>query len=319
MTKATMKAALYKLFGGPEVVHVVNDCPKPTLSKDNVLVEVHAASLNPLDWKARKGLLRPVNSFGWPKIPGGDFSGVVSAVGKKVTDFKPGDEVFGNSDAIFGSGSFAEYVAVSPSKLARKPASVSHTEAACLGIAAQTPYQAFYEVVKVRPGQNVLVHGGAGGTGCYAIQLAKLAGATVFTTCSGPKEALVRSLGADQVIDYTKQNFTEVLKDMDVVFHTIGLGNWKDVSRNFKVLRHGGVVLDTTAAPGTLIHQLWDHRVKGIFLSAKAANLAKLAALAEEKKLRTVIDKEYPLEEIVAAFKYMEAGHATGKIVIKIK
>ena len=228
-----MKAIYFMQNGGPEVLQY-GDQPDPIANEGQVVVDIHAASVNGADWKVRSGYHGPTQKF--PHIPGRDFSGVVSAVGRGVTDFKVGDAVFGVTEST-AENCYAEKVAINASIITKKPAQWSHIEAAALGLIGLTAIVSIENALQVKAGQTVLVQGGAGGVASFGLQLSKHLGARVITTCSAANADYVKSLGADQVIDYNKEDFTKVVKDCDAVFDTAG----GEVAKNaFKVLRRGG-------------------------------------------------------------------------------
>lgn len=238
-----MKAAQINRYGGVEVFEINTDVPKPTPEKDQILAEIYAASINPFDWKVREGYMKNMIPLAFPAILGGDFAGKVISVGEGVTEFHEGDEVYGQ--APLGKGSFAEFTAAKVTNTAHKP-SVTFEEAAALPLVGSSAIQALEEHIKLKSGQRILIHGGAGGIGHIAIQLAKTIGAHVATTVSTPDIDFAKEIGADQVIDYKKEKFEEILKDVDAVFDTVG-GETTD--RSLQVLKKGGVLVSMVNAP----------------------------------------------------------------------
>src|SRR5688572_4628773 len=228
-----MKAAYFMKNGGPEVMEY-GDVPDPVAGPGQVLVDVHAASVNGADWKVRAGSCAPTKSF--PYIPGRDISGIVSAVGPGVSDLKVGDAVFGVSQTT-GEACYAEKVAIDAAIVAKKPDNLSHVEAAALALVGLTALVSIEDTIKLKKGETILIQGGAGGVASFAIQAAKAIGARVITTASAANHDYVRKLGADQVIDYNKDDFTKVVSGVDAVFDKIGADV---VSRSFAVLRPGG-------------------------------------------------------------------------------
>lgn len=303
----TMKAERIHSFGGPDVLKL-EDVPKPRPNSQEMLVRVHAAGVNPADWKMRRGLF---GALPLPAILGWDFSGVIEAVGDQVRDFHVGDAVFG--EAAPGSGSYAEYVLARPSQCALKPAELDHIHAAALPVAALTAWQALFDMADLRAGQTVLIHAAAGGVGSLAVQFARLKGAHVVGTASQRNADFVRQLGADDVIDYRSTRFDEVLRDVDVVLDTIG-GETQE--RSLGVLKRGGVLVSTVhpIAPDKAAA----HGVRGMFLlqSADGNQLAKIAELVTSGRVRLNIETVLPLSEGRKAQELSESHHTRGKIVL---
>ena len=321
-----MKAMVYDRYGGPEVLEL-RDVDKPELVDDGVLVRVRAASVNPVDWHLLTGLpllARIGTGLRKPKTGrlGTDFAGVVEAVGKDVTRFKPGDEVYGARNGAFG-----EYVCVRKS-IAPKPANLSFEEAAAVPVAAVTALQGLRKC-ELRAGQKVLVNGASGGVGTFAVQIAKALGAEVTGVCSTQKVELVRSIGADQVIDYTRDDFTQNGARYDVIFDGAGNRTWSESKR----VLNDGAHLVIVGGPK-------DNRLYGPFglvigrrllsipgsRSVVAPFLAKfdrqtmldLNALLESEQIKPVIETEHPLSEVQGALAYLGQGHARGKLVITV-
>jgi NADPH:quinone reductase-like Zn-dependent oxidoreductase len=309
-----MRAIGQDTLGGPEVLKVVEiDRPEPGFSE--VLVRVHAAGVNPTDWWHRStgGLLgeQPI-PLGW------DVSGVVEEVGLGVTMYRPGDEVFGMPRLPQPGGTYAEFI-TSPSRhLARKPAGISHVEAAALPLAGLTAWQSLVDTADVRPGQRVLVHAAAGGVGHLAVQIAKARGAYVIGTARSPKHDFLRGLGADEVIDYTQTDFVTAAHDIDVVLDTIG-GEYGP--RSLRTLRPGGIVVSIASpAEASLAAVAEQQGLRAGFTMVEPDNggLKEIAALIEAGKLRVHVDTVLPLEEAGKAHEIGEAGRTTGKIVLTV-
>ncbi len=326
---AAMKAMVYRCYGSPEVAKL-ETLPRPTLSDDHMLVKVHAASVNPLDWHYMRGkpyIMRAMAGFGAPKDDrlGVDFAGTVEAVGKSVTRFKPGDEVFGGAD-----GAFAEYVTVRGNgSVALKPPNISFEQAAAVPIAAITALQALRDHGKVKSGQKVLINGASGGVGTFAVQIAKALGAEVTGVCSTRNLALVQSIGADHVIDYTREDFTRGSERYDVIIDNVGSHSALDYRR---VLQPKGtlvIVGGSNDGPwlgslsGALEAKLLSPFVSqniGFFLAhLNHEDLDYLRALLQDGKITPVIDRRYNLDQTPEAMKYLEAGHARGKVVIYLE
>ncbi len=333
-----MKAAFIRRYGGNDVIEL-GELPAPQAGPGELLVEVHAASVNPVDFKIRDGLLKMIVPFGFPLILGNDLSGVVKAVGAGVTRFRPGDAVFARMDKR-RIGAFAEFAVVAEADAAAKPANLTHIEAAAVPLAGLTAWQALFEIGGLKAGQKVLIHAGSGGVGSFAIQLARHAGATVATTVGARNAGLARSLGADIVIDYKAQRFEDVVSDQDLVFDTQA----GDIQhRSFAVLKRGGVLVSIAGKPdGRLVREFGLNPLLGVlldFLSRKTLRLAKrhgvryeylfmhpsgeqlaqIGRLLAEGSVKTVIDKVFPLAQVREALAYSEAGHATGKVVVEVK
>ncbi|WP_327255067.1 NADP-dependent oxidoreductase [Streptomyces sp. NBC_01244] len=306
-----MRAIVVSQWGGPEVLTETElDRPEPGMGE--ILVRVHAAGVNPVDWKTRaSGALIP-----WGPVPavGWDVSGTVEAVGPGVTMFQPGDEVFGMPRFPVQAGGYAEYVTATARHFTRKPAAINHVQAAALPLAALTAWQALTDTAGVRPGQRVLVHAAAGGVGHFAVQIAKALGAYVIGTASAAKHEVLRSLGADELIDYRTTAFEDVVADVDVVIDAIG-GDYG--TRSLKVLRPGGHLItlngpDDVPADAEGFHTGWT------LVEPDYAGLKAIAALVAEGRLRPVIDTVLPLAEAAKAHEIGEQGRTTGKIVLTV-
>ncbi len=324
-----MKAVVYMNYGSPDVLEI-RDIKKPAPNDDQVLIKVRAVSVNPLDWHFMEGTPMIMRAMGTglrkPKDPrlGVDMSGEVEAVGKNVTQFKPGDEVFGAK-----SGALAEYICVRADRaIVRKPANITFEQAAAVPIAAVTALQGVRDKGKVQPGQKVLINGASGGVGTFAVQIAKTYGAEVTGVCSTRNLELVRSLGADHVIDYTKEDFTKGEQHYDVILDNVGT---QPLSGFRRVLRPNGIcVMIGGGGPndGGLIGPLFrpvKAMVMSPFISQKMgmlmANITRddltfLANLMQSGKVTPVIDRTYPLSQIAEAMRYLEKGHARGKVII---
>ncbi len=306
--KETMKAVQIHSYGGPEVLQY-EDVPRPKPKAKEILVRVHAAGVNPVDWKIREGFLTAT----LPLIMGIDFSGVVESVGSGVTKYRPGDSVFGQ--VADESGSYAEYAVAMESDVARKPEGLDHLRAAALPVAALVPWQALFDTANLTAGQTVLIHGAAGGVGSFAVQFAKSKGARVIGTASGDHVGQVRQLGADEVIDYRKTKFEEVARDVDVVLDTIG-GETQE--RSWQVLKRGGVLVSLVQPPSA--EKAAAHGVRGLFVSQKAngVQLATIADLVVKGKVNVKVEAVLPLAEARKAQELSKTGHSGGKIVLEV-
>ena len=323
-----MKAIVRTKFGSPDVLSL-EDIERPELTDDGVLVRVRATSVNPADWYGLYGtplIARPTMGFSKPKTMtiGTDYAGTVEAIGRDVTQFRVGDDVFGGRD-----GAFAEYVCVREERaIVPKPTSVTMEQAGSVGVAALTALQGLRDKGQVQPRQRVLINGASGGVGTFAVQLAKWLGAEVTAVCSTRNVDLVRSLGADQVIDYTKDDFTRSEQRYDVLFDIAGSRSWSDCRR---VLNKSAKLVMVGAPKGTRLLGPISHllrlkmasigsRRKVTFFVAKfnKADLTVLADLLATGKVTPVIDRTYQLSETADAMRYLGEGHAQGKIVITV-
>jgi NADPH:quinone reductase-like Zn-dependent oxidoreductase len=310
-----MRAVLVHGYGKPDAIRI-EQARKPALQPDEILVRVHAASVNPVDWKVCDGVLKDKLPMPIPFIPGGDFSGTVAAAGSEAADFPAGMAVFGMTGTPgYRAGAFAEFVAVKAEHLAPKPESLSHEQAASVPLAALTAWQAVFDRAGVQLGQRVLVHAGAGGVGGFAIQFAHVAGAIVTTTTSAANTDYVRALGADEVIDYRTQKFEDVVRDFDVVIDLIG-GETQE--RSYAVLRRGGVLVN---AWGAIMQDKADAAgVRGVKVAVEpdAGQLTRISELIDSGQVRVSVAKTFALTDCVAALDESRAGHVRGKIVLKV-
>lgn len=325
---ATIKAIVYRCYGGPDVLKL-EDIARPAVTDDRVLIKVHAAGVNPLDWHYMRGLpyiMRGDVGIGAPKNirMGVDFAGTVEAVGKNVMRFKPGDEVFGGANGAFG-----EYVTVrQEGSIALKPPNISFEQAAGVGIAGVTALQVLRDTAAVKPGQHVLINGASGGVGTFAVQIAKTMGAEVTGVCSTRNVEMVRALGADNVIDYTREDFTKGSQSYDLIFDNVGNRGLSELRR--VTAPTGAVVMVGGSGGGKFLGPLGDllrSAVYSLFVSQKFTfllaqlnqkDLDTLRELMQAGKVTPVIDRSYPLAETAAAVAYLEEGHARGKVIIAV-
>ncbi len=308
-----MKAVRIHGYGDVGVLKY-EDAPMPTVGASDVLVRVVAAAVNPVDWKIRAGYLQQMIPYQFPLTLGWDVSGVVEAVGKDVARFKVGDAVFSRPD-IKRNGTYAEYVAIREDELARKPRTISHIEAATFPLAGIAAWEAIVTTAKLAAGQRVLIHAASGGVGSIAVQLAKWRGAYVIATTSEQNRALVQSLGADEVIDYRKKKFAEVVHGVDAVFDTIG-GQVQEAS--WSVLKPGGILVSILSPPSEeKAHQL-GVRCAYLFIGPNPSILEQMAQLVETGGLRPVVGAEFALKDIAQAHALSETGHAVGKIALYV-
>jgi alcohol dehydrogenase len=333
-----MKAALINRYGSNDAVSVA-DIDIPTLGATDLLVRVHAASVNPVDIKTREGKLKTLLKYRFPLVLGNDLSGVVSDVGSLVSRFKKGDAVYARVDPN-RIGTFAEFAAVRDGAAALKPTNVTFEEAAALPLVALTAWQALVEIGKLGANQRVLIHAGSGGVGSVAIQLARHMGATVFTTVGKRNVELVKRLGANVAIDYRSERFEDVAKDCDVVLDSVG---GDTLVRCFECVKPGGVVVSINSSlPSPAFAREWGlnpiivfairvlsrktlaaarrhkARYEYLFVHADGEQLRAIAGLVESGAIRPLVDKVFRLEQVRDALAYSESGRATGKVVIKV-
>lgn len=307
-----MKASYFEENGGPEVLKY-GDLPDPVAGPGEIVVDIHAASINGADWKVRAGSYAPIETF--PYILGRDFSGVVSAVGEGVTDFKVGDAVFGVCD-VGQEGTYAEKIAMKASICARKPDSLSHEDAAALALTGLTALVSVEDTIELKPGEKILIQGGAGGVASFAIQVAKHIGAHVISTTSAGNVDYVKSLGADEVIDYNAQDFTKVVSDCDAVFDTVG---GEVATRSFSVIKPGGraaFIASGGRAPQSPREEVRSLRPK---VGRDREHLERVAELAAIGAVRVPEIKTYSLEQAAEAHRVSEGRHFRGKLMLKIR
>jgi NADPH:quinone reductase-like Zn-dependent oxidoreductase len=307
-----MNASFFRQHGGPEVMEY-GEVPDPWVRSGEVLVDVHAASVNGADWKVRSGRYAPLAKF--PHIPGRDFSGVVAELGVGVGDLEVGDPVFGVCD-VGREGAYAEKLAIAAALVARKPPALSHVECAAVALTGLTALVTVVDTLKLKAGESLLVQGGAGGVASFAIQIAKHLGARVITTTSAPNMEYVRGLGADVVIDYQVRDFTTNLSDIDAVFDTVG----GDVAqRSFQVLRPGGraaFIASGSSAPPSPRADVVSLRPE---VRRDRAHLERVAELVTRGVVRVPEITTYRLADAVAAHRVSEARHLRGKLVFVVR
>jgi len=301
-------------YGGPEELKY-EDMPEPVINQDDVLIRVYSTSVNPIDWKVRQGMRKEGTQRSFPLILGWDVSGVIEKAGSGVTNFKIGDEVYGRPDTT-RNGTYAEYVAVRAGEIYFKPKTTGHALAAAVPLAGLTAWQGLFDHGKLKPGQKILIHGAAGGVGTYAVQLAKWRGAYVIGTASGKNASFLKELGASEVIDYKNEHFEEKLKDIDVVFDTIG---GETQANSIKVLKSGGILVSTVG-----IRDMDALKPKGLHGEQYMAKslpdqLKQLAELIDAGKIKPVIAQQLSLKEAAKAHRISEEGHTRGKIVLNVK
>ncbi len=307
-----MKASYMEKQGGPEVLKY-GDLPDPVAGPGEIVVDIHVASINGADWKVRAGHYSEMTEF--PYVLGRDYSGVVAEVGEGVTDFEVGDPVFGVCDAG-QEGTYAEKIAVKASITARKPSSLSHKEAATLALTGLTALVSIEDTIKLQPGETILIQGGAGGVASFAIQLAKHIGARVITTTSAANIDYLRNLGADEIIDYNAQDFTEIVSECDAVFETVG----GDVTqRSFQVVKSGGRVASIASGPKAPESPRADVRSLRPAVGRDRPHLERIVELFEAGAIQMPMITGYPLSEAEAAHRVSEGRHLRGKLVLEIR
>lgn len=311
-----MKALQISAYGDNSVVAINSIAPLPKVGPGTVLVKVYKAALNPVDWKMRNGSMKAFMPLDFPATIGGDFSGVVEAVGDEVRSVKVGDEVFGNGiRSLGGSGAFAEYVAVPESNVAHKPESLTHNDLAAVVSVGTCAYLGIDEVGQVTAGQRVLVHGGAGGVGSLAVQLAKAKGAHVTATAAASDRAVVHQHGAEEVLDYATDFWATAPTDYDLVLDTVGGDTYR---RSFGLLKPGGKLVSFVAQPDPALMD--QHGVTAFFVLGfpQGERLRKVRQLLVEGIFVPTISKVFPLDQGGAALDFQENGHPKGKIVLSV-
>jgi len=332
-----MKALILKRYGGADQIKFA-DISRPAIKPDEILVQVHAAGLNPIDYMIPKGAFKAILKFQLPATLGSDLAGVVVEVGSRITRFKVGDAVFASIFDL-GGGSLAEFAAVPEHAAALKPANLDFVQAASIPMVGLTSWQALNECAQLKPGQKVFVPAGAGGIGTFAIQLAKQLGAKVGTTTSTANVDLVRSLGADEVVDYKKQEFEEVLRGYDAVLGTI---RGDGLEKALQIVKPGSTVVSLIGPPDAAFAQARgmnffmkfvfgllsrkiirlakkrDARYSFLFVRPDGRQLAKIGELLEASRIRPVIDKVVPFVQAKEGLAYLEQGRAKGKVVVQI-
>ncbi|HFJ9507576.1 NADP-dependent oxidoreductase [Bacillus cereus group sp. MYBK245-2] len=332
-----MKAMIIDKYG--KVPMHMTEVPTPEINEYEVLAEIHAASINPIDFKIRDGKVKMLLKYEMPLILGNDFSGVITKVGSKVTRFKVGDEIYARprKNKI---GTFAEYIAIHEDDIALKPKNLSFEEAASIPLVGLTSYQALHDIMHLQKGQKILIHAGSGGVGTFAIQLAKIMGATVTTTASEAGANLVQSLGADEIINYKTEKFEEILTNYDAVFDTIG---GTTLEKSFNIIKSGGNIVSVSGTPNarfgkefgsgffktflfslaskklTALEKKHNAQYSFLFMKPSGDQLRTIANYIEAGKIKPVIDRVFPFEDAQKAMEYSEAGRAKGKIIVKMK
>lgn len=332
-----MKAMVIERYG--KIPLLLADMPMPAIGDHDVLAEIHAASINPIDVKVRDGKLRILLKKDMPLVLGHDFSGIVIQVGKRVKKFKIGDEIYGRPrDSRIGT--FAEYISTHEDDIALKPKNLSFEEAASIPLVGLTSYQALHDILQLSAGQKVLIQAGSGGVGTIAIQLAKAMGIYVTTTTSDAGAKLVKSLGADQIINYRTEQFDKLLQNYDGVFDTIG---GETLEKAFKIVKQGGQIVSVSGMPNarfgeeygagfiktnlfrfitrnlTKLEKKYNVKYSFLFMKSSGRQLEILSEFIESEKIKPVIDQIFPFVEAQKAMEYSESGRTKGKLILKIK
>lgn len=311
-----MKSAQLTKYGGQDAIVINNEVAKPEPGEGQVLVEVYSAALNPFDYKIREGYLQEYIPMELPATLGSDVAGKVAALGGGVTGFEIGQDVYGMANSVGGSGSYAEFTPVKATQLVGKPASASYDTAAALPLAGISAYQAIVDHIGLKPDQKILIHGGAGGIGAIAIQIAKNIGAHVATTVSAKDVDYVKELGADEVIDYASQDFTKLISDYDAVFDNVG-GETNESS--YQVLKSGGTLVSMNDGPNEELVTKYGINYIQQSSTPTVERLTKLAELVDANKVKVNIDKVFTLDETPEALEYLKTGHPRGKVVLSVK
>ena len=333
-----MKAFIIDRYGSKDGVRA-GEMPDPELQEDDVLVQIHAASINPVDSKIRDGEFKLILPYRFPLILGNDVAGVVVRVGSRVRRFKPGDEVYARPD-LDRIGAFAEFIAIKEDAVAEKPKNLSMEEAASIPLVGLTAWQVLVERAHLQPGQKVLIHAGSGGVGIIAIQLAKHLGAIVATTTSTENLDWVKRLGADIVIDYKKDDFATILQDYDVVLNSLGA---ETLEKSLRILKPGGKLISISGPPDPdfakdrglswtlrLLMRLLSSRIRKkakrhhvsysfLFMKPSGEQLREIGSLIDAGIIRPVLDRVFPFEATKEAMAYVETGRAKGKVVVKVR
>jgi alcohol dehydrogenase len=314
-----MKSIQIKRYGNSDVVEVNDNVSIPSVSAGKILVNVKASGVNPADWKIREGYFQQMAPLQFPSTLGLDFSGVVKQIGEEdmSSDFKQGDEIYGQASVLSGgSGTFAELASANKDSIAHKPKTLNHPEAAALPLAGVSAWQALVENIELANGQKILIHGGAGGIGSIAIQLAKHLRAYVATTVSTNDKEFVQRLGADQVIDYKTENFEDMLHDYDSVFDTVGGDTYK---RSFKVLKKdSGIIVSMLEQPNSDLMNQYGIKAVFLFSQVNRQRLAKLAQWVDQNNIKVNVDKTFSLDQASKALDYQKDVHPRGKVVLTV-
>jgi NADPH:quinone reductase-like Zn-dependent oxidoreductase len=312
-----MKAVKFSKYGGIDVLELDTNAEEPGIKEGQILVEVKAVSINPIDYKVRLGYMKEFVPLKFPATIGGDFAGIVKEVRGAGSEFKRGDAVFGQATVLAGgSGSFAELAAANITSTAHAPKKIDLIQAAALPLAGSSAVQAIEDTIKLQKGQKILIHGGAGGIGSIAIQVAKSIGAHVATTVSERHIAFVKELGADIVIDHSKQAFDEILKDFDAVLDLVG---GDALAKSFSVLKKGGVLVTLAGRPDEALAEKSGVRAIGQMTVTDTKHLDRVASLVDKDAIRVIVDKVFTIDWAREAFTHAEQNHPRGKVLLTMK
>jgi len=309
-----MKAIRMHSYGGPQVL-VYEDVVRPKPGRGELLIEVHAAGVNPIDWKVREGYAKGWLNHKLPIIPGWDVSGIVAELGEGVKNFASGDQVYGKLDTSL-DGAYAEYVVTNTKNISLKPKTTDHVHAAAVPIAALTAWQSLFDLAGLSSGQTVLIHAAAGGVGHFAVQFAKWKGARVLGTASARNAEFVKKIGADVVIDYSARKFEEEVSGLDCVLDTQG---GDILRRSLLVLKKGGIVVSTLEEPSVEDLKKYGVRAAHIVARSDSSQLKEIADLIDAGHVQVLVETVLPLEEAHRAHELSQSGHTRGKIVLKVK
>jgi NADPH:quinone reductase-like Zn-dependent oxidoreductase len=313
-----MKSIQINRYGGSDVMQINNTASAPSPPPGKILVNIRASGVNPIDWKIREGYMQQMIPLQFPSTLGMDFSGVIKQIGENVlSDFKQGDEVYGQASVLRGgSGAFAELALVDEDAIAHKPKTLDHSQAAALPLVGVSAWQALVENIGLSKGQKILIHGGAGGIGSIAIQLAKHLGAHVATTVSTNDKLFVQELGADKVIDYKTKNFEDMIHEYDAVFDTVAGDTY---NRSFKVLKKGsGIIVSMLEQPSSELMNQYGVKAVFLFSQVNRQRLTKLAEWVDQNNIRVNVDKTFSLDEAGKALDYQKDVHPRGKVVLTV-
>jgi NADPH:quinone reductase-like Zn-dependent oxidoreductase len=314
-----MQAIITSNYGGVEVLQCQQNLAKPAIGDDEILVQIHACSVNPIDWKVRRGDFKLLTGRKPPKILGSDYAGLVVEVGSQITQYQPGDAVWGFVET-FKRGTYAEFIKVKTEEIGPKPETLSFEEAAALPLVGLTAYQALVYSGKLKKGDHVLINGASGGVGLAGVQIAKTLGAWVTGVCSTRNLALVRKMGADEVIDYTKQDLLQNVGCYDIFFDVVANQSFPQVRRT---LKPAGIYVRTlpsfsTMVLGPLLNLFRTQKAKVMDCKASARDLSRLKNMVEKGQLVPVVEKTYPLNQVQEAHTRSETGRVVGKLVLKV-
>ena len=313
-----MKSIQIKKYGSSDVMEVNNTASVPSPPPGKILVNVKASGINPVDWKIREGYMQQMIQLQFPSTLGMDFSGIIKQIGENIaSDFKQGDEIYGQASVLKGgSGAFAELALADQDAIAHKPKTLNHLEAAALPLVGVSAWQALVENIGLSKDKKILIHGGAGGIGSIAIQLAKHLGAYVATTVSTNDKQFVQELGANQAIDYNTENFEDILHDYDAVLDTVGGDIYK---RSFKVLKKGsGIIVSMLEQPNSELMNQYGVKAVFLFSQVNRERLTKLAEWIDQNNIKVNVDKTFPLDEAANALDYQKDVHPRGKVVLTV-